>query len=56
MFRNTDTLPDNTYTQVNASLTCSSLDHIAMSYVLSESTVDCCTLQDVHAQITVLLH
>ena len=45
MFRYTDALPDNTYTHVNnGSQTCSWLDHIAMSDVLSESTVDCRTL------------
>ena len=58
MFRNIDILPDNTYTHVNnASQTCSYLDHIAMSDVLSEPTVDCHTLQDVacsdHCSITV---
>ena len=48
MFRDTDILPDNTYTHLNnGSQTCSWLDHIAMSDVLSESTVDCHTLQDV---------
>ena len=48
MFRDTDILPDNTYTHVNnGSQTCSWLDHIAMSDVLSESTADCHTLQDV---------
>ena len=48
MFRDTDILPDNTYTHVNnASQICSWLDYIAMSDVLSESTVDCHTLQDV---------
>ena len=48
MFRDTDVLPDNTYTHVNnGSQTCSWLDHISMSDVLSESTVDCHTLQDV---------
>ena len=48
MFRDTDNLPDNTYTHVNnGSQTCSWLDHIAMSDVLSESTIDCHTLQDV---------
>ena len=48
MFRDTDILPDNTYTHVNnGSQTCSWLHHIAMSDVLSESTVDCHTLQDV---------
>ena len=36
MFRDTDILPDNTYTHVNnGSQTCSWLDHIAMSDVLS---------------------
>ena len=48
MFRDTDILPDNTYTHVNNDIqTCSWMDHIAMSDVLSESTVDCHTLQDV---------
>ena len=48
MFRDTDILPDNTYTHVNnGSQTCSWLDHIAMSDVLSESLVDGHTLQDV---------
>ena len=48
MFRDTDILPYNTYTYVNnGSQTCSWLDHMAMSNVLSESTVDCHTLQDV---------
>ena len=62
MFRDTDILPDNTYTHVNnnGSQTCSWLDHIAMSDVLSESTVDCHTLQDVacsdHWAITVTLN
>ena len=61
MFRDTDILPDNTYTHVNnGSQTCSWLDHIAMSDVLSESTVDCHTLQDVvcsdHCAITVTLN
>ena len=60
MFRDTDILPDITYTHVNnGSQTCSWLDHIAMSDVLSESTVDCNTLQDVacsdHYAITVAL-
>ena len=48
MFRDTDILPDNTYTHVNnGSQTCLWLDHIKMSDVLSESIVDCHTLQDV---------
>ena len=48
MFRDTDILPDKTYTYVNnGSHICSWLDHIAISDVLSESTVDCHTLQDV---------
>ena len=48
MFRDTDILPDNTYTHVNnGSQTCPWLDHIAMYNVLSQSTVDCHTLQDV---------
>ena len=63
MFRDTDILPDkkNTYTHVNnGSQTCSWLDHIAMSDVLSESMVDCHTLQYVvcsdHYAITVTLN
>ena len=45
MFRDTDILPDNTYTRVNnGSQTSSWLDHIAMSAALSESSVDCHTL------------
>ena len=61
MFRDADILPDNTYTHVNnGSQTCSWLDHIAMSDVLSESTVNCRTLQDVacsdHCAITVTLN
>ena len=61
MFWDMDILPDNTYTHVNNfSQTCSWLDHIAMSDVLSESTVDCHTLQDVacsdHCAITVTLN
>ena len=45
MFRDIDIVPDNTYTHVNSgSQTCSLLDQIAMSNVLSESTVDCRTL------------
>ena len=56
MFRDTVILPDNTYTHVNnGSHTCSWLDHSAISDVLSGSAVDCHTLQDLHAQITVLL-
>ena len=48
MSRDTVILPDNTYTHVNnGSQTCSWLDHITMSDVLSESTVDCHTLKDV---------
>ena len=44
MFRDTDILPDNTYTHVNnGRQTCSWLDHIAMSDVLPESTVYCHT-------------
>ena len=59
MFRDTDILPDNTYTHVNnGSQTCSWLDHIAMPDVLSESTV--LSLQDVarsdHCAITVTLN
>ena len=48
MFRDNDILPDNTYTHVNnGSQTCLWLDHIATSFILSESLVDCHTLQDV---------
>ena len=59
MYRDTDILPDNTNTHVNnGSQTCSWLDHIAMSDVLSESTVD--TIQDVacpdHCAIAVTLN
>ena len=47
MFEDMDILPDNTYTHVNnGSETSSRLDQIAMSDVLSESTVDCRTLQN----------
>ena len=58
MLRDTEILPDSTYAHViNGSQT---LDHIAMSDVLSESTVDCHTLQDVacsdHSAITVTLN
>ena len=61
MFRDTDILPDNTYTHVNnGSQTSSWLNHIAMSDVLSKSNVDCHTLQDVacsdHCAITVTLN
>ena len=61
MFRDTDIVPDNAYTHVNkGSQRCSWLDHIAMSDVLSESIVDCHTLQDVaysdHCGITVTLN
>ena len=61
MFRDADILPDNTYTHVNnGSQTCSWLNHIAMSDVLSLSTVDCRILQDVvcsdHCAITVTLN
>ena len=53
MFRDTDILPDNTYSHVNnGSQTWSWLDYIAMFDVLSESTVDCRMLL---VQITVLL-
>ena len=59
-FRDTDILPENTYTHVNnGSQTCSWRHHIAMSDILSESTVDLRTLQDVacsdHCAITVTL-
>ena len=61
MFRGTDILPDNTCTHVNnGSQTCPWLDHVAMSDVLSESTVDCHTFRDVacsdHCAITVTLN
>ena len=61
MFRDKDILPDNTYTHINnGSKTCSWLDHIAMSDVLSESTVESRTLQDGscsgHCAITVTLN
>ena len=53
IFRDTDILPDNIYTQIT-------LDHIAMSDLLSESTVECNTLQDGacsdHCSITVALN
>ena len=49
IFRDSNILPDNTYTHVNnGSQTCSWLDHIAMFNVRSESTVDRHTLQDVN--------
>ena len=47
IFRDTDILPDNTSHVNNGSQTSSWLDHFAMSDVLSESTVDYHTLQDV---------
>ena len=61
MFRDTDILPDNTYTHVNnGSQTCLWLDYIAMSDVLSESTVECHTLHDVafsdHCAIAVVFN
>ena len=61
MFRDTDILPDNTYTHVNIdSQTYSWSDHIAMSDVLFESTVHCHTLQDVacsdHCAITLTIN
>ena len=61
MFRDTDVLTDITQTHVtNGSQACSWLDHIAMSDVLSESTVDCLTLKDAvcsdHCAITVTLN
>ena len=53
MFRDTDILPDNTYTHVNnGSQTCSWLDHIAMSDALSDAL---CPSGMSHAQITVQL-
>ena len=61
MFRDTDVLLDNTYTHVNnGSQTCSWLDHISMSHVLSVSIVDGRTLQDdacsIRCAITVTLN
>ena len=57
MHKNTD---DGNNIVNNGSQTRSWLDHIAMSDVLSESTVDCNTLQDVacsdHCAITVTLN
>ena len=48
IFRDTDILPNNTYTHVNnGNQTYSWLDDIAMPYALSGSIVDCRTLQDV---------
>ena len=48
MFSDMDIFPDNTYAHVNnGSQTCAWLEHISMSDVLSESTIDCRTLQDV---------
>ena len=48
IFRDTDILSYNTYTHVNnGSQTCSWLDHISMSDVLSEFIVGWPTLQDV---------
>ena len=48
MTRDTDILPYYARSHVNnGSQTCSALDHIAMSDVLSETTVDCRTLQHV---------
>ena len=48
MFRDMDILQDKRYTHVNnGSQTCSWLDRTSMSDVLSESIVDCRTLQDV---------
>ena len=62
MFSDTDILPDNTYTHVNNGCqTYSWLDHIAMyDVLLSKSTVDCRSLQDVacsdHSAITATLN
>ena len=61
IFRGMDILPDNTYTHVsNGSQSCSWLYHIAMPNALSESTVDCRTLNDVgcsdYCAITVTLN
>ena len=57
IYRYTDILPDNTYTHINnGSQTCSWLDHIAMSNVLSESIrLTATPSRMLHAQITVLL-
>ena len=57
MFRDTDILPDNTYTLVtNGSQTCSFLDHIAMSDVLSDKLLTTALSRMLHAQITVQLY
>ena len=63
MLRDTDILPDNTYTHVNnGSQSCSWLDQIPMFDVLSEFTVDCnsATIQNVacsdHSDVTVALN
>ena len=56
MFRDTDILPDNTYTHVNnGSQTCSWLDHIAMSDVLPSLRLTATPFRMLHAQITVPL-
>ena len=51
MFRDADIISDNTDSRTHMLImvakTCSWLDYIAMSNVLSESTVDCRVLQDV---------
>ena len=59
--RDTDILPDNTYSYINNGCrTCSWLNHIEMSNYLSKSTVDCHTLHDAacsdHCAITVTLN
>ena len=58
--RDTDILPDNTYTHMLIIVAKHVLDQIAMSDVLSESAIDCNTLLDVacsdHGAITVTLN
>ena len=56
MFRDTYILADNTYTHVNnGSQTCSWLDHIAMSDVLSSLLLTAAPSRMSFVQITVLL-
>ena len=56
MFRDTDILPDNTYTHVNnGSQTCSWLDHIAMSMFCPSLLLTATPSGMVLVQITVLL-
>ena len=56
MFRDTDILPDNTYTHVNnGSQTCSWLDHIAMSMFCPSLLLTATSSRMLLVQITVLL-